>query len=295
MHSRRNPHRARRKVPDFPARLTVAAVAALATVSFLAMAAPAGASTASPSTVSPSTAMASAQVKQTATKPADRVQPTTPSDVPYTLPVQLPSTASSPTVAADAPYTPAVLNLIAQLEPSSTPTEAELANASILFHGGTNTTCNNVGPTAAPTGTTPSIMPPCWTDAQGVNTFSGPNAEATTGPTTLMNLASSFDTQLANVWGETEGTEARELMVTGLFGPQTDIGDAFTAALLGAMHRLGDEGKTPRALTARDLAEVLDAAILAAAMTCERHGADPPTATELRARKHRPSCAAARD
>ena len=45
----------------------------------------------------------------------------------------------------------------------------------------------------------------------------------TTGPTTLMNLASSFDRRLANVWGQTEGTEARELMVTGLFGPQTDI------------------------------------------------------------------------
>ena len=116
-----------------------------------------------------------------------------------------------------------MLNLIAQLEPSSPPTEAELANASILFHGGANTTCNNVGPTAAPTGTTPSIMAPCWTDAQGVNTFSGPNAEATTGPTTLMNLASSFDSELGNVWGQTEGTEARELMVTGLFGPQTDI------------------------------------------------------------------------
>jgi beta-glucosidase len=233
LHTRSNPHRARRKPPGFPARLSVAAVAAVATVSFLAMAAPAGASTASPSAASAtavkasparaSTVTTSAQVKQTTARPADLVQPTTPSDVPYKLPVQLPSTASSPTVASDAPYTPAVLNLIAQLEPSSTPTEAELANASILFHGGTNTTCNNVGPTAAPTGTTPSIMPPCWTDAQGVNTFSGPNAEATTGPTTLMNLASSFDTQLANVWGETEGTEARELMVTGLFGPQTDI------------------------------------------------------------------------
>jgi beta-glucosidase len=63
----------------------------------------------------------------------------------------------------------------------------------------------------------------CWTDAQGVNTFSGPNAERTTGPTTLMNLASSFDRTLGDVWGETEGTEGRELMVTGLFGPQTDI------------------------------------------------------------------------
>jgi len=51
-------------------------------------------------------------------------------------------------------------NLIAQLEPDSPPTEAELANASLIFHGGTNGTCNNVGPTAAPKGTTPSIMPP---------------------------------------------------------------------------------------------------------------------------------------
>ena len=42
----------------------------------------------------------------------------TPSDVPYSLPVtDLPGTTVSPPVAADAPYTPAVLNLIAQLEP----------------------------------------------------------------------------------------------------------------------------------------------------------------------------------
>ncbi len=148
---------------------------------------------------------------------------TAPANVPYSLPVQIPGQKSSPSVSAQAPYTPAVLNLIAQLEPSSPPTEAQIANASILLHGGTNTTCNNVGPTAAPSGTDPSIMPMCWTDAQGVNTFSGPNAEKTTGPTTLMNLASSFDRNLGNVWGQTEGKESRELMVTGLFGPQTDI------------------------------------------------------------------------
>ena len=210
MRSATRPHGISRKVPKLAGRLSVVAVSVAAAVSFaVAGAVPASAATAT------STAAAG--------RPADLVKPTTPSDVPYALPVKLPSTASSPAVAADAPYTPAVLNLIAQLEPGSPPTEAELANASILFHGGTNATCNNVGPTAAPTGTSPSIMPPCWTDAQGVNTFSGPNAEATTGPTTLMNLASSFDNELANVWGKTEGTEARELMVTGLFGPQTDI------------------------------------------------------------------------
>jgi beta-glucosidase len=198
--------------------LPITAVAGLAAGLFLAAApaAPAGATTAAAS-------RAGHPAAARAVTPSDLVLPTTPSDVPYALPVQLPATKSSPAVGADAPYTPAVLNLISQLEPDNPPTEAELANASILFHGGTNTTCNNVGPTAAPTGTNPSIMPPCWTDAQGVNTFQGPNAEMTTGPTTLMNLASSFDRTLANVWGQTEGTEARELMVTGLFGPQTDI------------------------------------------------------------------------
>jgi beta-glucosidase len=190
-------------------------------------AAPAGASVtvagqARPAAAAPAAARSGA-ARTGATAPGIAGRDGTPADVPYALPVKLPSGTSSPSVAADAPYTPVVLSLIAQLEPDHPPTEAELANASILFHGGTNTTCNNVGPTAAPTGTTPSIMPPCWTDAQGVNTFAGPNAEMTTGPTTLMNLASSFDRNLANVWGQTEGTESRELMVTGLFGPQTDI------------------------------------------------------------------------
>jgi beta-glucosidase len=201
-------------------KLPTTAVAAAVAILLPAMfASPAGASTsATPRPAQPATVAA-----DSAAAAASNGGSSTPSDVPYSLPVRLPATSSSPPVAADAPYTPAVLNLIAQLEPSNPPTEAELANASILFHGGTNTTCNNVGPTAAPRGTTPSIMPPCWTDAQGVNTFSGPNAENTTGPTTLMNLASSFDRSLAGVWGQTEGAEARELMVTGLFGPQTDI------------------------------------------------------------------------
>jgi beta-glucosidase-like glycosyl hydrolase len=39
----------------------------------------------------------------------------------------------------------------------------------------------------------------------------------------LMGLGATFDRNLANIWGQTEGTEGRELMVTGLFGPQTDL------------------------------------------------------------------------
>ena len=155
-----------KRVPNLPSpfhrrhRKFLAAAAAVAAVAALL---PAATAVAGPTRT---------QTKPSA--PAGLVSPTTPADVPYALPVKLPATKSSPSVAADAPYTPTVLSLISQLEPDNPPTEAELANASILFHGGTNGTCNNVGPTAAPTGTTPSIMAPCWTDAQGVNTFSGP-------------------------------------------------------------------------------------------------------------------------
>ena len=45
----------------------------------------------------------------------------------------------------------------------------------------------------------------------------------TTGPMDLMGLGATFDRAIANIWGQTEGTEGRELMVTGLFGPQTDL------------------------------------------------------------------------
>ena len=154
-------------------------------------------------------------------------------DVPYQLPVVLPSAnKASPPVDPRAPYTPIVLDLIRQLEPSNPPTRAELANAAKLLHGagagfGPSPAfppyCHNVGPVAAPTGTKPSIMGLCWTDAQGVlNTF-GPQTRGTTGPMTLMGLAASFDPALGNVWGQTEGAEARAFMVTGIFGPQTDL------------------------------------------------------------------------
>jgi beta-glucosidase len=40
---------------------------------------------------------------------------------------------------------------------------------------------------------------------------------------TLMGLGSTFDRSLGNAWGQTAGTESRAFMVTGLFGPQTDL------------------------------------------------------------------------
>ncbi len=71
--------------------------------------------------------------------------------------------------------------------------------------------------------TTPSVMKICWTDAQGVLNTSGPNARGSTGPMTLMGLGATFDRSLGNAWGQTEGQESREFMVTGMFGPQTDL------------------------------------------------------------------------
>src|SRR3954466_12173183 len=61
---------------------------------------------------------------------------------PYTLPVTLPAaTAKSPPVDPAAPYTPLVMRLIRQLEPTSTaaaPVRSEIANASRIVHGGTS-------------------------------------------------------------------------------------------------------------------------------------------------------------
>jgi beta-glucosidase len=142
---------------------------------------------------------------------------------PYSLPVTLPAPTKSPAVDASAPYTSVVLDLIHQLEPSSPPTRDQLANASKLLHDGANGACHNVGPVSAPTGTNPSIAPICWTDAQGVLNTSGPNTRGSTGPMTLMGLGSTFDRGVGNAWGQTEGTESRSFMVTGLFGPQTDL------------------------------------------------------------------------
>ncbi len=149
--------------------------------------------------------------------------------VPYSLPVSLPATTSSPPVDPAAPYTPLVKSLIAQLLPSDTPTLAQIQNAAKLLHGGANGTCNNVGPVAAPTGTTPGIVPLCWSDAAGVLPTSGPNAGTgdtgtlTSAAPSLLAMAGAFDPELENAWGQVQGAEARETMVTGMFGPQTDL------------------------------------------------------------------------
>jgi hypothetical protein len=80
--------------------------------------------------------------------------------------------------------------------------------------------------------TTPSITKLCWADAQGINPTGGPSGPGggapngqtlTSSPNEILGDASTFDRNLMNVWGQTEAVEGRELMMTGLFGPQTDL------------------------------------------------------------------------
>ncbi|HEV2823689.1 MAG TPA: carbohydrate kinase, partial [Actinomycetota bacterium] len=58
------------------------------------------------------------------------------------------------------------------------------------------------------------------------------------------------------------------------------------AALLAGLHRRdllgGARRDALRAMDAATLAELADEAVLAAAITCTRPGADPPTAADLR-------------
>jgi beta-glucosidase len=151
--------------------------------------------------------------------------------VPYSLPVALPPVKASPPEDPAAPYTPTVLSLIKQLEPHNPPTLSELTNASRLLStqggtydhpGGSNPTCHNLANVNQSVVTTPRIMPLCFSDGLGVNVDSGPNIGKTTGLPSMLMLASSFDRQLANAMGQVEGREGRNLMVTGLLGPQAD-------------------------------------------------------------------------
>jgi len=64
-------------------------------------------------------------------------------------------------------------------------------------------------------------------------------------------------------------------------------GDAFAGGLLAGLHRRDLLGahrrKALRAVDGSELAELIDEAMLVAALTCGRRGADPPTAQEVRA------------
>lgn len=68
---------------------------------------------------------------------------------------------------------------------------------------------------------------------------------------------------------------AREVRLVDTIG----AGDAFTSGLLDALARAGVHD--PASLAAADLGAALDEAILVAGLTCERPGADPPSAAEV--------------
>ncbi len=74
---------------------------------------------------------------------------------------------------------------------------------------------------------------------------------------------------------------ARRVAVVDTVG----AGDAFTSALLAGLYRRGLLGAgrraALRAVGEATLGEVLDEAVLAAAITCTRRGADPPVLSEL--------------
>jgi beta-glucosidase len=144
--------------------------------------------------------------------------------VPYTLPVELPAPVSSPEVDPTAPYTPLVRSLIAQLEPSQPPTADQIRNAARFLYtqDGANRTCHNLANVVSAIKTTPSIMPLCFSDGLFISPLDGPNVGKSTGMSSLLLLGSSFDRKLANAMGQAEGREGRNLMVTGLLGPQAD-------------------------------------------------------------------------
>ncbi|HEX3812387.1 MAG TPA: carbohydrate kinase [Mycobacteriales bacterium] len=84
------------------------------------------------------------------------------------------------------------------------------------------------------------------------------------------------------------GLRVRRAAVPITLADTMGAGDAFTAGLLTALTRRQlDHPGAAADLTAERLAEILDEAGLVAALTCERPGADPPTAEEFAAARHR--------
>jgi fructokinase len=85
--------------------------------------------------------------------------------------------------------------------------------------------------------------------------------------------------------GTSAGVRARRPGVAVTVVDTVGAGDTFSAALLAGLHRRGLLGATARpALHALDedgLDALLDEAAAAAAITCSRRGADPPTAAEI--------------
>jgi fructokinase len=91
--------------------------------------------------------------------------------------------------------------------------------------------------------------------------------------------------------GTSAGVRSRRLGVPVEVIDTVGAGDTFSAALLAGLHRrdlLGAPARDElRAVDEATFDALLDEAALAAAITCSRRGADPPTADELAARQAR--------
>ncbi|GAA1330513.1 carbohydrate kinase family protein [Pseudonocardia xinjiangensis] len=89
--------------------------------------------------------------------------------------------------------------------------------------------------------------------------------------------------------GTASGVRSRRPGVTVDVIDTVGAGDTFSAALLAGLHRRGLLGAPARAelraMAADTLDTLLDEAVTAAAITCSRRGADPPSADDLLARQ----------
>ncbi|WP_345602764.1 carbohydrate kinase family protein [Pseudonocardia adelaidensis] len=89
--------------------------------------------------------------------------------------------------------------------------------------------------------------------------------------------------------GTASGVRSRRPGVPVTVVDTVGAGDTFSAALLAGLHRRGLLGAAARpalrAVDAETLDALLDEAALAAAITCSRRGADPPTADDLESRR----------
>lgn len=88
--------------------------------------------------------------------------------------------------------------------------------------------------------------------------------------------------------GSVSGARVRRPTIPVTVADTIGAGDAFMAGLLASLYSRGRaHPDAVAALADTDLADVLDDATLVAALTCERHGADPPSAAEFEAARGR--------
>jgi len=95
--------------------------------------------------------------------------------------------------------------------------------------------------------------------------------------TALVVITRGRDGAYASLQGQPVSVPAHDVDLVDTVG----AGDTFTAGLLHRLHALGALARPITALTINDLTDAMRFASTAAAITCQRHGADPPWAHEF--------------